>query len=107
MMLNYLDVYERTLDGPLMTENDFDMKVFIPALNEVVKAYGIQYNPENPLPADDTAADNIYQAAVTFLNRVGVYCKDTNRVMQFSEEEILTAVKAAPGICRLQLLRTD
>ncbi|MEE8321307.1 MAG: monomethylamine:corrinoid methyltransferase [Gammaproteobacteria bacterium] len=100
-MLDFLDVYERALKGPLMTENDFDMNVLVPAANEVVNAYGIKYDPKNPLPADDAAADNIYHAAVEFLSRVGVYCKDTNRVIQFTKEEIFGAVKAAPGRCFL------
>ena len=100
-MLNFLDVYERALDGLLMTENDFDMKVFIPMLKEVVKTYTIEYDLGNPLPSDDAAADNLYQAAVEFLSRVGVYCKDTNRVMRFTRGEILEAVQAAPGRCYL------
>ena len=100
-MLDFFDVYERALKGPLMTENDFDMKVLIPVINEVVRAYGIAYDPHNPLPSDDKAADNLYRAAVDFLSRVGIYCKDTNRVIQFTKEEILEAVKAAPGKCYL------
>jgi len=32
-MLNLLDVYERALRGPIMSEQDFDMKVFVPRLN--------------------------------------------------------------------------
>ncbi len=98
-MLNFLDVYERALKGPFMSEKDFDMKVFVPRLNEVVKAYGIKYDKEKPLPSDDGAADNIFNAAVDFFNQVGVYCQDTNRVMQFTREEILEAVKKAPGRC--------
>ena len=47
LMLNFLDVYERALKGPLMTEQDFDLKVFIPTLRKVVKEYGIVYDPEN------------------------------------------------------------
>ncbi len=43
-MLNFLDVYERVLKGPIMTEQDFDMKVFIPTLRRVVKEYGVQYD---------------------------------------------------------------
>lgn len=98
-MLNFLDVYERALKGPLMSEKDFDMKVFIPKLNEVVKAYGIRYDKANPVPSDDKAADHLYQAAIDFLSKVGVYCQDTNRVIQFSREEILEAVKKAHGRC--------
>jgi len=98
-MLNFLDVYERAIKGPVMSEKDFDMKVFIPALDKIVKAYGITYDRENPVPSDDKAADRLYQAAVDFFSRVGVYCQDTNRVMRFSRDEILDAVKEAPGRC--------
>jgi len=98
-MLDFLDVYERAVKGPIMSEKDFDMKVFVPALNGVVKAYGITYDKENPVPSDDRAADHLYRAAVDFLSRVGVYCQDTNRVMQFSLREILDAAKEAPGKC--------
>jgi len=98
-VLNFLDIYERTLKGPIMSEQDFDLKLFIPRLNDVVRAYGIQYDKENPLPDDDVAADNLYHAAVDFLSRVGVYCQDTNRVIQFTQGEIVEAVKGAPGHC--------
>lgn len=98
-MLNFLDIYERTLKGPIMSEHDFDMKLFIPTLRKVVKEYGIRYSAENPVPADDAAADKLYRAAVDFLARVGVYCQDTNRVIQFSEQEILQAVREAQGVC--------
>ncbi len=98
-MLNFLDVYERVLKGPIMTEQDFDLKVFIPTLRRVVKDYGIQYDKENPVPADDAAAGNLFNAAVDFLSQTGVYCQDTNRVIHFSKQEILDAVQEAPGKC--------
>jgi hypothetical protein len=98
-MLNFLDIYERALKGPIMTEQDFDMKVFIPTLRKVVKDHGIQYDEENPVPADDIATDNLFNAAVDFLTQVGVYCQDTNRVINFSNKEILDAVQEVPGKC--------
>jgi hypothetical protein len=99
LMLNFLDVYERALKGPLMTEQDFDLKVFIPTLRKVVKEYGIVYDPENPIPSDDTAADNLFEAAVDFLSQVGIYCQDTNRVIQFSKDEVTKVVQEASGRC--------
>ena len=98
-MLNFLDIYERTLKGPLMSEADFDLKVFIPRLKKVIKDYGIRYEKENPVPVSDAAADNLFNAAVDFVEQVGFYCKDTNRIIQFSRSEILEAVKKAPGRC--------
>ena len=98
-MLNFLDVYERTLKGPIMSEQDFDMKVFIPTLRRIVKTYEIKYDKQNPVPADNTAADNLFDAALDFLSQVGVYCQDTNRIIQFTKDEILEAVREAPGKC--------
>ena len=72
----------------MMTEQDFDMKVFIPELRRIVTEYGIQYDKHNPVPADEKATDNLFEAAVEFLNLVGVYCQDTNRVIHFSKKEI-------------------
>jgi len=102
-MLNFLDIYERALKGPIMSEQDFDLKVFIPRLREVVKAYGIKYDKvlysHGPIPSDDDVADNLFHAAVDFLSQVGVYCQDTNRIIQFTKDEMLEAVKEAPGQC--------
>ncbi len=98
-MLNFLDIYERALKGPIMSEQDFDMKVFIPTLRRVVKEYEIRYDKENPVPSDDDAADKLFDAAMDFMSQVGVYCQDTNRIIQFTRDEILEAVKEAPGQC--------
>lgn len=73
-MLNFLDVYERALKGPIMSGKEYDMKLFIPILRQVVKDYAIRYDPENPVPCDDIQADTLYQAAIEFMSRVGVYC---------------------------------
>ena len=98
-MIDFLDIYERAQMGPIMSEKDFEMKLFIPRLNNVVKAYGIQHDTENPVPSDDDAADNLFKAAVDFMSQVGIYCQDTNRVIQCSQDEILEAVREAPGTC--------
>jgi len=98
-MIDFLDVCERAETGPLMTEKDFELKVLIPGLRGVVSEYGIQYDSEKPVPADDELADRMYEASVDYLTRVGVYCQDTNRVIQFTEEEIRDAVESAPGRC--------
>jgi len=98
-MLNFLEVYERALSGPVLSERDFDVKVFIPRLRQVVKDYGIHYVKDSPVSYDDAAADNLYEAAVDFFNQVGVYCRDTSRIIQFARSEILGAVREARGHC--------
>ncbi len=96
-MIDFLDVYAGALEGPVTSEKEFTLKHFVPALKDVVNAYGIKYDRENPVPWNDDTADNLYDAAIDFLGRVGVYCMDTNRVIHFTKDEILRAVNEAPG----------
>jgi len=97
-MLSFFEVIDRTVTGPLMSDQDFYLKLYVPELNKVIQKYKIKYNPDTPLPTDDALADVIFEAAVEFFSRVGAYCPDTSRVVQFSREEILQAVSKAPSM---------
>ena len=92
-MLNMLDIYERAVKGPIMSEKDFDMKSLIPNVRDIVKAYDIKLDKENPISGDDAMADRLYEAAVELLVRTGIYCQDTNRLIQLDRAEILSSVQ--------------
>jgi methylamine--corrinoid protein Co-methyltransferase len=100
-MVDFLEICERALNGPIMTESDFDMKVFVPKLGQVIKRYDIRYDPKNPVPTDDELADRVFRAAVDFFSEIGVYCQDTNRVIQFSRDEIEEGIGEPPPPCRV------
>jgi methylamine--corrinoid protein Co-methyltransferase len=93
---NLLDFMERATCGPILSEEAFNMKVLIPNVRKIVRQYGIQYSRENPVPADDGAADNLFEAALDFVTRTGVYCDATNRVIELDRTEILEAVQNLP-----------
>lgn len=95
-MVSFQEILERATRGPIMSPKDFDMNVFIPKVREVVEKYKIRYDPGTPCPADDDLADRIYQAAFDLYTDVGTYVIDTERVIQFSREEIEDAVYEAP-----------
>jgi len=96
-MLSFYEVIDRTVTGPLMSDQDFYLKLYVPELNKVIQQYKIKYNPDTPLPFDDALADTVFEAAVDFFSRVGAYCPDTSRVMQFTKDEIMQAVSKAPS----------
>ncbi|HSR31516.1 MAG TPA: monomethylamine:corrinoid methyltransferase [Anaerolineae bacterium] len=95
-MPSFLDLMERATTGPILSEDDFAMKVLIPNVRNVVREYGIRYDPENPVPSDDEFADRLFEAAIEFLVRTGVYCDDTNRLIQLDRGEILAANASLP-----------
>jgi methylamine--corrinoid protein Co-methyltransferase len=95
-MVNFIDVIDRAATGPMMSQKDYDIKVFIPALRRVIKKYDIKYDRKEIVNTDDALADRIFKAAVEFYAEVGTYITDTERVIKFSEAEILEAVEDAP-----------
>jgi len=96
-MLSFPDVIDRAVEGPLMSDQDYYLKRYVPELTSVIQKYKIKYNPETPLPSDDGLADTLFEAAVDFFSRVGAYCPDTSRVMEFTQDEILRAAAEAPA----------
>jgi len=92
-----MEVIDRALKGPFCSEKDFDLKVFVPRLKEVIKKYEIKYDPENPIPSDNDLADRVFKAGVEFYANVGTYCVDTERSIRFTQEEIEEALVIAPS----------
>jgi methylamine--corrinoid protein Co-methyltransferase len=95
-MPNLIDFMERATRGPIVVEDDFNLKRLIPNTRNIVKEFNIHYTPENPVPGDDDLADRLFEAAIEFIVRTGVYCDDTNRVIQFERDEITEALKNLP-----------
>jgi len=89
-MPSLFDYLERAFVGPIMTQKDFHMKVLIPNVRKVVKEYDIAYDPKIPVSANDALADRLFAAAVAFLEKSGLYCNSTNRIISFDRAEILT-----------------
>ena len=97
-MISFLEVLERATTGPMMSAKEYDMKVFIPAVREVVKKYKIKFDSNNPCPCDDDLADRIYQAGLELYSQVGTYCTNTERIIHFTKEEIEEAVYECPKV---------
>lgn len=95
-MSSFLDFMERATTGPILSEDDFNMKTFIPNVRKVAREFDIRYDRGNPVPSDDEFADRLFEAAIEFLVRTGVYCDATNRIIQLDRAEILEAIENLP-----------
>jgi hypothetical protein len=95
-MPNLIDFMERATSGPIVVEDDFNIKRLIPNVRKIINEFNISYSPENPVPSDDDFADRLYEAAIEFILRTGVYCNDTNRLIQFERDELMEAIENLP-----------
>jgi hypothetical protein len=90
-MIDFWEVVRRSENGELVEERDIDRRVGRIA-KEVCQKFDIKFDPETVIPSDDALIDRMFDAAVEFFLKVGVYCTDTGRVMKFSREELFDAL---------------
>ncbi len=91
-MISFWKVMDRAYNtGPLMRVEKFDMEVFRKA-SELKKRFGIQFNPETPVPEDDDLADRLFQAGIELFVDVGIYNAGSERVIRFTREEVEEAL---------------
>lgn len=99
-MIDLIEVFERADKGPLIQDTDYYMKRFVPKLRELIDRYKIKWDKQTIVNTDDDLADRVFQAAVDLLVEVGAYCPDTNRVMEFTLDEVLRGAEQAPKATR-------
>ena len=98
MRIPISEFQRRSISGPVMKEDEFNLKVAFKA-REVVKKHGIKFNPDEVIPDDETS-HAVFEAAVDMLSEVGLFNKDSHRVIELFREEVLgiaSAQMARPG----------
>jgi methylamine--corrinoid protein Co-methyltransferase len=95
-VITFHDIINRALSGPIISEKDYELRLFIPTVRRLAKELDITYTPHTPVPSDDDLADRVWQAGVEFFLEVGVFCPDTERRIIFTREEVKHALNQEP-----------
>lgn len=96
MYNNWLpEIVKRSENGPYIKETEFDMNI-AKRVPQLVKQYGLKYDPNVLVPSDDDMADRLYQASIDLLAEIGAYNMNTQRLIKFSKDEIIAAAAFAP-----------
>jgi len=93
-MISFWEIARRAEFGPMMKEEDFDMRLAKTAM-ELAKEHDITYDPSVYVSSDDGLADEVWQAGVELLLKCGVYNVSNKRVINFEEREVKEALKHA------------
>jgi methylamine--corrinoid protein Co-methyltransferase len=88
-----IEVLQRSENGPIMDEADFERKLVGPTIKSLVDKYAVQYTGEFHINLDDDLADRVFQAGIEFASLVGMYNQSTNRRITWSHAEIEEAIK--------------
>jgi methylamine--corrinoid protein Co-methyltransferase len=96
MMIDLVEVAERSRTGVKMASRDWELGLF-KKIEELIKEHNLGFSKaEEFLNTDNSVADAAFKAAVDFIVDVGAYCISTGRIIRFSEDEVKDAIKAAP-----------
>lgn len=90
------DIWKRAETGPIVSEKDFNLKIFWPTLKRKLKEYDITYDPASLIPTDESLYDSVFKAGMELLLEVGIFCLSTSKIIKLKEEEIKNVLKLAP-----------
>ena len=91
------EVFDRAKSGQKVDEQEWDNKIIPQTATRLKEKYGIKMDKKVIVPTDKTLINNLFKAGLEMLVECGIYCMDTGRVIKYTEEEVLTALKAAPS----------
>jgi len=95
ILLSNLDKAE---NGPIVDEKDWDFRYISQTVQELLRKYDISWNLDDPfVPWDDEFADRVYAAGMEMAKKTGVYCIDTKRQMQWSQNELEQILSRTPN----------
>lgn len=88
MIRNFLEICERSYQGPIVKKADWDLKAVVKNTSRLVKEFGLTWDRDNITPVDDDLCDRMFNAAKALILETGIYNMSTERVIRFSKAEI-------------------
>ena len=88
LLVTIWEVLDRVEEGPACKETDFDLNIFSATVNRLIMEHNLKCTPEEPIPNDNTLADEVFEAGLELALEVGMLCTSTSRRIVFEEAEI-------------------
>ena len=85
-----MDVLEKAHKGSICKQFDWDTQVIPDTIVEKLQKFGLEKScdPANPVNQDLELADRFFEAGIEVAAEVGMLCTDTQRVIEFSRDEL-------------------
>ena len=94
-----IEILERTRTGETCAVKDWDVRRIPRTVRSKLEKYRLANtcDPANPVNTDDSLADAFFQAGYELALELGMLCETTERIIKVSEDELASALKAAPS----------
>jgi methylamine--corrinoid protein Co-methyltransferase len=88
-----LDISNR---GEYLDEETWDLERVASTTRWLVRKYNITWDPEYPVPNDPSLIESLLQAGIELAGQLGVYLRDTQRIVDYGLNEIRSGMQAMP-----------
>jgi methylamine--corrinoid protein Co-methyltransferase len=90
-------ILDLSIRGEYLDEETWDLERVASATRRLVRKYAITWDPETIIPRDPDLIRSIFQAGVELASQLGVYLRDTQRVVPYTFEEIQSTLETMPA----------
>jgi methylamine--corrinoid protein Co-methyltransferase len=95
-MLNFYDILARSHEGPYLKEQDWDLQKVAMTTMQLVQKYDLSWDKEQIITDDPDLADALFKAGLELAQTLGVYNRTTERVIEFSPQELESGLRSMP-----------
>ena len=88
MIRNFLEICERSYNGPIVNKADWDMKSVVKTTQRLVKKYNLAWDKNDLTPVDNDLMERTFNAAKELIVEIGVYNMSTERIIRLTTAEI-------------------
>lgn len=94
-----IEILARFKEGEPCSPRDWDNRIVPRTVRKILKEHELEktYNPNEVINQDGALADRFFEAGLELAETIGVLCADTETILRFSKEELLTALRRAPS----------
>jgi methylamine--corrinoid protein Co-methyltransferase len=89
-------VLDLSNQGEYLAEEAWDLERVAAETRRMVRKYAISWNPDRLIPDDPKFLAAIFQAGIELACQLGVYVRDTNRIVPYGLEEIQSGLASMP-----------
>jgi methylamine--corrinoid protein Co-methyltransferase len=95
-MNNFLEIFDRANNGTYISEENWDLEKIAATTRLLVKKYHLEWDRNQIICADPALVNAIFQAGFELAVEVGAYCRSTERMIAFRQDEIENGLRSMP-----------
>jgi methylamine--corrinoid protein Co-methyltransferase len=89
-------VLDLSNSGAYIDEESWDLDCVAATTRKMIRKYGLAWDRSTVIPEDPSLISAVFQAGLELASQLGIYVRDTQRIVPFKMEEIQSGIASMP-----------